>query len=45
VGLNIGVLGMEQFLGSLYSQVFDGVYVGAAGIITAIRVAFGVFVG
>jgi hypothetical protein len=45
MGLDVGMLGVEQFLGSLDCQAFDSIYIGAAGIVAAMRVTFGIFVG
>jgi len=42
--LDIGVLGMEQLLGSLDSQVLDSVYVGAASVVAALWITFSILV-
>jgi len=43
--LDVGMLGLEQFFGSLNCQAFDGIYIRAAGIVAVLGVAFGIFVG
>src|SRR5579872_2210226 len=44
VRLHVGILGAEQFLGPLPSQVLDDVGVLATPVITPARIPFGVFV-
>ena len=44
MGLDVGMLGIEQFLGSLDCQAFDGIYIGATSIIAVLWVAFGILV-
>ena len=45
MGLDVGMLSIEQFLSSLYCQTFDGIYIGAAGIIAVLWVTLGILIG
>ncbi|MNE71681.1 hypothetical protein D3C80_1675770 [compost metagenome] len=45
VGLDVGVVGAEQFLGAIDGQLLDDVDVFAATVVALARVAFGVLVG
>lgn len=45
MGLNVGVIGPEQFLGAVDGQLFNHVDVFAAAVVTLARITFGVFVG
>jgi len=45
MGLNVGVLGLEQLLCPFDGQGFDGIDVWATGIVTAAGVAFGILIG
>jgi len=45
IGLHVGEIAAEQFLGALDRQVFDDVGIFAAAVITLARIAFGIFVG
>ncbi len=45
VGLDVGVLGAEKLFGAFYREVFRLVDLGAAAVVAAAGIAFGVFVG
>ncbi len=45
VRLHVGVIGAEQFFGTIDSQLLNDIHVFAAAVVTLARIAFSVFVG